>query len=709
MVSSLFVMAIALAAPPAETLSQVRGTADTILAAQREDGAFLIGHRRERVVPYFGHLVAWSLIEAATLLEEPGYIESVEKWLTWCDDHRETDGALTDFLMPDGRPVTQTSAESQAAYAAMDLFLLHALADSGHAGRWVTHGRVMGYVELIEKSYVPGHGLTTSEPGWPLAYLFHNVEVWRGLHAARRLTADPALLTRIESLQRSLEIGLRLFWDEPEGCFTTAMMLGGQRVTGLHTAYPSAFTHLHLLVTALGRNVPDVLRPCMTTSLEIVEKAIERGARDSNASAGFMKWAGHDFYLGWDYWAGAAYAQLGRTEEAEVCRTRLAASAAKSGSPLHAGMLILSLLQADLDLHHGLPTLDFSSHHSVSLTPLRSYAEFRTHHFPISDIPERYESAPDLVTRADGPLIAVYRSADQARADGAELALRSSGDGGQSWTAPHVLARTSNVEAGDVFGTPRITRIKDGFLVVACDWQQGAKKDAPHPINVWFSIDKGDLWSGAVETRVYGWLADRIHETSDGEFLLFVRRPVPSTGQMALYLHRSIDSGVTWGTQELVFSDPRYNVCETSLVVFPDGRWLCFVGNDSKQGGAILVIESADRGKSWSRPLPTNMMGDGPVAGLLADGRLFVTYRNTRDGRQAINAWCAQPGELVGTLLELDRDPDAVWNAPRLGGQSWAQSSDGGIAVVMSLKQSAEKNKLSALLLRPGELGGESN
>ena len=97
-------------------------------------------------------------------------------------------------------------------------------------------------------------------------------------------------------------------------------------------------------------------------------------------------------------------------------------------------------------------------------------------------------------------------------------------------------------------------------------------------------------------------------------------------------------------------------------------------------------------------------MGDGPVAGLLADGQVFVTYRNTRDGRKAIDGWCAPPGEIVGSLLELDRDPDAVWDAPRLGGQSWAQTGDGGIAVTMSLKQNAPKNKLSTLLLRPSEL-----
>ena len=64
------------------------------------------------------------------------------------------------------------------------------------------------------------------------------------------------------------------------------------------------------------------------------------------------------------------------------------------------------------------------------------------------------------------------------------------------------------------------------------------------------------------------------------------------------------------------------------ILEYEEGKLVAYLRENSVKGYPILKVLSADGGETWSEIYNTSMdSGHRPVSGLLADGRVMVTYR----------------------------------------------------------------------------------
>ena len=97
-----------------------------------------------------------------------------------------------------------------------------------------------------------------------------------------------------------------------------------------------------------------------------------------------------------------------------------------------------------------------------------------------------------------------------------------------------------------------------------------------------------------------------------------------------LYQTFSRDGGLTWSFPEVVFESADVHLCEPGLVRSPDGKQMAVLLRENRRVKNSHIIFSDDEAKSWSqpRPLPNELTGDRHTGKYLADGRLFISFRD---------------------------------------------------------------------------------
>jgi hypothetical protein len=110
------------------------------------------------------------------------------------------------------------------------------------------------------------------------------------------------------------------------------------------------------------------------------------------------------------------------------------------------------------------------------------------------------------------------------------------------------------------------------------------------------------------------------------------------------------------------------------LTKLTDGTWLCCMttaqGREGSATQTVVVMRSADRGKSWSKPLPLEKPG-GPEAsyGVLLQvpmGRVYCFYNyNTKNLREVKT-------ETGGVFKRVDSQGDYVFRFSDDGGKTWS-------------------------------------
>lgn len=316
--------------------------------------------------------------------------------------------------------------------------------------------------------------------------------------------------------------------------------------------------------------------------------------------------------------------------------------------------------------------------------------------FNVSRDDSIYEAWPDVVLTEGGKLICVFAECEHHKnRDNARIMITESTDRGRTWSKKKPL--TEKGSAKDYFNCARISKLADGTLAIICD-KIFENENRKAEIWLWRGDAEGTAWS---EPTVFpdfcGIVPDKFQQLSSGRLIIAAQFKNHEIGKLEQYLWYSDDDGKTWSDRVTVAADPRYNLCEVSILEYEEGKLVAFLRENSFKGYDMLKVLSADNGETWSEIYNTPMDGGHrPVSGLLDDGTVMVTYRYIPCGTQNMFAAFLRKDQLECTKrqeqrvrimpLDYDRNP-----SPDIGYTGWVQFDDGEIYVVNYIKDDADK------------------
>ena len=317
--------------------------------------------------------------------------------------------------------------------------------------------------------------------------------------------------------------------------------------------------------------------------------------------------------------------------------------------------------------------------------------------FTISRDPQWYHAWPDVVLAPNGTLICVFNECTHhCCRKHTRIMLCESADRGRTWTPKHPLT-----EAADgldyYYNCPRIFTLPGGRLGVIVDSIPASGEGGDGMKNavnaIYFSEDNGKTWSFPEVLPLRGIVPDKIHVLDNGRFLASAQ--YLHEGKLSQFLRYSDDCGKTWSDEILLAHDPRYDLCEVSLLPMGGGVVAAFLRENSCRGLDCFKTLSFDNGETWGPVTEFPLPGcHRPVTGFLRDGRIFITYRFHQGGAGGMggssqNFFCAvtdRESVLAETrkqartrIIPIDYDSAAKAD---LGYSGWVQFSDGEIYIV---------------------------
>ncbi len=317
--------------------------------------------------------------------------------------------------------------------------------------------------------------------------------------------------------------------------------------------------------------------------------------------------------------------------------------------------------------------------------------------FTISRDPSVYEAWPDVTLAPGGKLVCVFTECSHHKDRSyTRIMLTESGDRGRNWSPKRPLTE-GTAGLGYSYNCARITRFPDGRLAVIVDripreFGEGRSELAENLI--YFSEDDGMSWSAPVQVPLAGIVPDKITILDSGRWL--VSAHYARDGRLTQVLRFSDDGGRSWSREITVAGDPRFNLCEASLLPLGKGTVVAFMRENSGLGWDCKKCISHDGGETWSSPV-TDFPLPGchrPVAGLLRNGEVFITYRFYHGGRPCFGAnaqnffaaftdvesVCADSRDGAAVrIMPVDYDPAKLAD---LGYSGWVEFPDGEIYIV---------------------------
>lgn len=313
----------------------------------------------------------------------------------------------------------------------------------------------------------------------------------------------------------------------------------------------------------------------------------------------------------------------------------------------------------------------------------------------ISNDPAIYEAWPDLVLTASGKLLCVFTECTHHRDRSyTRIMLTESTDNGKSWSPKRPLTEgTAGLPYS--YNCARISALRDGRLAVIVDRLNaaGEKEDSQSVNLLYFSSDDGVSWSEGAETPLRGIVPDKLRELEDGRWIVSAHYSI--RGNLATFCRYSDDRGRTWSDEILIGHDRRYQLCETCILPVGEGKLVAFMRENSGLGRDCIKSISYDNGASWSPLVDFPLPGcHRPVAGILRDGKIFITYRFMQGGKRGFGAWTqnffgaltdrgsalsVRRGDAWSRIIPIDYDRSPNSD---LGYSGWEQLSDGSVYIV---------------------------
>lgn len=330
--------------------------------------------------------------------------------------------------------------------------------------------------------------------------------------------------------------------------------------------------------------------------------------------------------------------------------------------------------------------------------------------YTISNDPEFYEAWPDITLTKSGKLLTVFaQCATHLDRSYTQIMLCESSDRGRSWSPKRTVTHATTSEEM-FFNCPRIVTMKDDRICMIVDKNLHGMKAETTPqseVVLYFSDNDGDTWGKQISTPVRGIVPDQLLELENGRWIISTHYLVPESGNLEQFLWYSDDRGTSWSKRITVAKHPEYNLCEASLLPVGDNKIVAFIRENSGMGYDCMKTISEDNGETWSEvinfPLPACHR---PVAGLLNDGNIFITYRFMQGGKGWLGSWtqnlfgaftdqesalALKRNDARTRIIPIDYDRSSKSD---LGYSGHIQFPDGEIYIVNYLMDDAKKAQI---------------
>ena len=266
--------------------------------------------------------------------------------------------------------------------------------------------------------------------------------------------------------------------------------------------------------------------------------------------------------------------------------------------------------------------------------------------------PEQYLGHPATVLLEDGKtILCVY---PKGHGKGA-LVLKRSSDGGRTWSERLLVPENWSTSKE----TPTIHRVVDA---------KGKKRlivwSGLYPARLAVSEDDGATWTPLRTAGDWGGVVVMSSveplKTDAGHYMAlfhddgrFMTREGKQQNPIVFTLYKTLskDGGLTWSKPEAIYASSDVHLCEPGLVRSPDGKQMAVLLRENLRKKNSHIIFSNDEGKTWSEPreLPGALTGDRHVGKYAANGRLFISFRDTTHESKTQGDWVA----WVGTYDDL--------------------------------------------------------
>ena len=163
-----------------------------------------------------------------------------------------------------------------------------------------------------------------------------------------------------------------------------------------------------------------------------------------------------------------------------------------------------------------------------------------------------------------------------------------------------------------------------------------------YPIRMAVSEDEGESWSPLKPIGDFGGIVamSDIVRLKDGKYMTlfhddgrFISEHSKQKNPVVFDVFKSVsaDGGLTWSAPEVVATHKTAHLCEPGIVRSPDGKQIAVLLRENSRRHNSFLILSDDEGKTWTKPkeLPAALTGDRHQAVYTADGRLFISFRDT--------------------------------------------------------------------------------
>ena len=275
------------------------------------------------------------------------------------------------------------------------------------------------------------------------------------------------------------------------------------------------------------------------------------------------------------------------------------------------------------------------------------------------------------------PQLAV-QGAEVAMAYGAgdSIFFTGSKDSGKTWSKPMLVSSEGKLSLGMRRG-PRIAISKGAIVISAVSGEKGRGADGD--VLAWRSTDKGSTWSAPKRVNdVAASAREGLHSmASGGKDTLFATWLDLREKGTKLYGSVSVDGGLNWSPNRLVYEPPSGSVCEcchpTAIVDEQGGIGVMF-RNALDGNRDMYLVRSGDGGKTFGR---AEKLGSGSwkLNACPMDGGAFVLNSKTTSlsvWRREGNLYFSKgPGEeLVGpgkqpVIVETAKGALIAWTEGR--------------------------------------------